>query len=244
MMTKKNRMKVKIMSKSNVKSLNALSVKLGKDSDAVNKVGALKNIYAALSGKESKGITVSDVIDEITTVAEKPTKQEVVWVEGTVSNKVTKVSIPEGVTSIGQNAFNGYTELTSITIPATVTEIKPYAFSACKGLTSITIPDSVTTIGRGTFGSCSGLTKAIISENVTVIEDSLFNRCSNLAEITLPAGITAINEYAFYGCSNLANIYFRGTEEQWNAITKGDSWNNGTGSDVEGGTVITYNYTG
>ena len=44
------------MSKSNVKSLNALSVKLGKDSDAVNKVGALKNIYAALSGKESKGI--------------------------------------------------------------------------------------------------------------------------------------------------------------------------------------------
>lgn len=70
MMMKKNKMKVKIMSKSNVKSLNALSVKLGKDSDAFNKVGALKNIYAALSGKESKGITVSDVIDEITTVAE------------------------------------------------------------------------------------------------------------------------------------------------------------------------------
>ena len=66
MMTMKNKMKVKIMSKSNVKSLNALSAKLGKVSDAYNKVGALKNIYAALSGKESKGITVSDVIDEIT----------------------------------------------------------------------------------------------------------------------------------------------------------------------------------
>lgn len=164
-----------MMSRSNVKSLNALSVKLGKDSDASNKVGALKNIYAALSGKESKGITVSDVIDEITTVAEKPTKQEVVWRNGTVSTEVTKVSIPEGVTSIGNSAFFG-----------------------CRGLTSITIPKNVTSIGIG----------------------------------------------AFDGCVQLANIYFRGTEEEWGAITKGDKWNGHMGSNVEGGTVITYNYTG
>lgn len=235
---------MKMMSRSNVKSLNALSVKLGKDSEAFNKVGALKNIYAALSGKESKGITVSDVIDEITTVAEKPTKQEVVWKDGTVSTEVTKVSIPEGVTKIGQNAFNSYTKLTSITIPATVTEIDWAAFSWCTNLTAITIPNSVTTIARDTFGGCSGLTKVIIPNGVTVIEDDLFNRCSNLAEITLPAGITAIGDYVFYNCSNLANIYFRGTEEQWNAITKADNWNTNMGSDVEGGTVITYDYTG
>ena len=163
------------MSKSNVKSLNALSVKLGKDSDAVNKVGALKNIYAALSGKESKGITVSDVIDEITTVAGKPTTQEVVWKNETVSTEVTKVSIPEGITSIGYGAF-----------------------ANCGNLTSITIPSSVTSIGIS----------------------------------------------AFFRCVQLANIYFRGTEEEWGAITKGDRWNGHMGSDVEGGTVITYNYTG
>ena len=163
------------MSKSNVKSLNALSVKLGKDSDAVNKVGALKNIYAALSGKESKGITVSDVIDEITTVAGKPTTQEVVWKNETVSTEVTKVSIPEGITSIGYGAF-----------------------ANCNDLTSITIPSSVTSIGIS----------------------------------------------AFFRCVQLANIYFRGTEEEWGAITKGDRWNGHMGSDVEGGTVITYNYTG
>lgn len=163
------------MSKSNVKSLNALSVKLGKDSDAVNKVGALKNIYAALSGKESKGITVSDVIDEITIVAGKPTTQEVVWKDKTVSTEVTKVSIPEGITSIGYGAF-----------------------ANCGNLTSITIPSSVTSIGIS----------------------------------------------AFFRCVQLANIYFRGTEEEWGAITKGDRWNGHMGSDVEGGTVITYNYTG
>ena len=174
-MTKKNKMKVKIMSRSNVKSLNALSAKLGKDSDAFNKVGALKNIYAALSGKESKGITVSDVIDEITSVAEKSTTQEVIWVEGTVSNEVTKVSIPEGVTSVGDGAFKDCSSLTGITIPESVTSIKIAAFS---------------------------------------------------------------------GCNNLANIRFKGTEEEWNAIAKGAKWNNKMGSNVTGGTVITYNYTG
>lgn len=163
------------MNKSNVKSLNALSAKLGKVSDSVNKVGALKNIYAALSGKESKGITVSDVIDEITTVAEKPTTQEVVWGKGTVSDNVTKVSIPEGVTSIGSAAFAN---------------------------------------------------------------------CNNLASITIPSSVTSIGISAFFRCVQLANIYFRGTEEEWGAITKGDRWNGHMGSDVEGGTVITYNYTG
>lgn len=198
MMMKKNKMKVKIMSKSNVKSLNALSVKLGKDSDAFNKVGALKNIYAALSGKESKGITVSDVIDEITTVAEKSSApSELVWDKGTISNLGNAITIPHYINIIGQNAFNGYASLIRVTIPESVTKIEPYAFSGCKGLTSITIPNSVTRIGNGTFGSCTGLTKAIISENVTVIEDSLFNGCSSLTEITLPAGITAIGTYVF-----------------------------------------------
>ena len=137
MMMKKNKMKVKIMSKSNVKSLNALSAKLGKVSAAVNKVGALKNIYAALSGKESKGITVSDVIDEITSVAEKPTTQEVIWPADTVSNEVTKVSIPEGVTSIGIFAFSDYTSLTGVTIPKSVASIKMGAFSGCNNLANI-----------------------------------------------------------------------------------------------------------
>lgn len=221
MMTMKNKMKVKIMSKSNVKSLNALSVKLGKDSDAFNKVGALKNIYAALSGKESKGITVSDVIDEITTVAEKPTTQEVVWGKGTVSGEVTKASIPEGVTKIGQDAFYGYAKLKSITIPATVTSIGVNAFQGCLGLTSVTIPESVTEIEHDMFGNCFGLT-----------------------EVILPASITAIGGNAFFRCTALASIYFKGTEEEWNAITKGNNWNSHMGEDVTGGTVITYNYTG
>lgn len=62
----------------NVKSLNALSLKLGKKSEATSKLNALKNIYAALGGTNSTATTVAEAIDEIVSVAEKPTKQEVV----------------------------------------------------------------------------------------------------------------------------------------------------------------------
>ena len=46
-----------------------------------------------------------------------------------------------------------------------------------------------------------------------------------------------------FGCSSFVNIYYKGTEEQWNAIIKDTDWNINMGSNVEGGTVITYNFT-
>ena len=88
----------------------------------------------------------------------------------------------------------------------------------------------------------------IISINIpsgtTSIGNSAFNYLYGLKSITIPASVTSIGNLAFYYCSNLANIYYMGTQEQWNAITKGMSWNNKMGSNVSGGTVIHYNYTG
>jgi hypothetical protein len=66
---------------------------------------------------------------------------------------LTSVTIAEGVTSIGGNAFYNCTGLTGITIPAGVTSIGAYAFSGCTSLTSITIPASVTTVGSTAFSS-------------------------------------------------------------------------------------------
>ncbi len=67
------------------------------------------------------------------------------------------MTIPSGVTSIGDWAFRGCSGLKSVTIPLGVTSIGDNAFSDCSGLTSVTIPSSVTSIGRGAFSGCRGL---------------------------------------------------------------------------------------
>ena len=80
-------------------------------------------------------------------------------------------SIPEGVTSIGEEAFAGYESLTSITIPLSVTSIGSGAFYSCNNLTNITIPLSVTSIGSGAFKGCNNLTEVTI-ESVDIYKAS------------------------------------------------------------------------
>ncbi len=110
---------------------------------------------------------------------------------------LTSVTIPEGVTTIGNSAFYWCGGLTSITIPEGVTTIGNFAFYGCRGLTSITIPEGVTTIKKGTFEYCSGLTSVIIPEGVTEIEASAFRDCSKLTNVIIPKGVTEIGEAAF-----------------------------------------------
>ena len=157
---------------------------------------------------------------------------------------LTSIKIPNGVTSIGSFALFNCTSLTSVTIPSGVTSIADSAFGGCTSLKSITIPDGVTSIGDYAFESCSSLASITIPDGVTSIGDYAFRFCTSLASITIPDSVTNIGSMAFNGCKSLANIYYKGTEEQWNAIAKGSSWNRNMGTNIEGGTVITYNYTG
>ncbi len=77
--------------------------------------------------------------------------------------------IPNSVTSIGNSAFSGYSNLPSITIPNSVTSIGNSAFSGCSSLPSITIPNSVTSIGNSAFSGCSSLSSITIPNSVTTI---------------------------------------------------------------------------
>lgn len=65
--------------------------------------------------------------------------------------------IPNGVTSLAYDAFNGCTGLTSVSIPSSVTSIDGSVFRGCTGLTSIEIPSSVTSIGNYVLFVCTNL---------------------------------------------------------------------------------------
>ncbi len=125
------------------------------------------------------------------------------------------ISIPETisydekeyhVTSIGQDAFFGSSNLTSVTIPNSVTSIGSSAFSICTGLITLTIPNSVENIDFQAFYGCSGLISIVFSEGVTSIGNGALSNCTNLTSITIPGSVISIGEKAFERCNSLETV--------------------------------------
>ena len=119
---------------------------------------------------------------------------------------LTSVTIPNSVTSIGIGAFQGCSDLTSVTIPNSVTSIGSCVFFDCSGLTSVAIPNSVTYIGGRAFWRCSGLTSVAISNSVTYIGDQAFWGCSGLTSVAIPNSVTYIGDNAFCDCNGLTSV--------------------------------------
>ena len=122
------------------------------------------------------------------------------------NSDVKKVVIEDGVTSIGNSAFDSCRNLTSVTIPDSVTSIGKDAFEACNSLSSITLSNNITSIGDAAFYDCSNLKSITIPDSVTSIESAVFYNCTSLTSITIPNSVTSIGSYAFSDCSSLTSI--------------------------------------
>ena len=124
---------------------------------------------------------------------------------------ITSVVLPDSITSIGENAFNGCESLTSVTFGknSQLSSIGPGAFNYCHSLESITIPESVTSIGSDAFYYCCGLRSVTFGENsqLTSIGEGAFNWCESLESITIPASVTSIGEWAFVECYRLVEVW-------------------------------------
>ena len=115
------------------------------------------------------------------------------------------ITIPDGITKIGESAFAKSTNLTSVTIPKGVTKIGEGAFRECTNLVSVTIPSSVTVIDTRAFYMCTNLTNVTIPDGVTNIFSYAFSYCTSLTSITIPSSVTFFGAYVFSNCTGLKN---------------------------------------
>ena len=98
----------------------------------------------------------------------------------TICSGLTSLTLPAGITSIGEYAFSGCSGLTSLTLPAGITSIDKYAFSGCSRLTSLNLPAGITWIGESAFSYCSGLTSIYVyAEKVPRIGRYAFEGCAS-----------------------------------------------------------------
>ena len=134
-----------------------------------------------------------------------------------IPSKVMHDGVEYTVTTIADNAFSG-SVLNTITIPNCVTTIGNNAFKDCNRLTSITIPNSVTSIGYSSFDGCSYLSSVNISDleawckitfndNPLSYAHRLFLNGEEIKDLFIPNTVTSISNYAFSGCTGLTSVH-------------------------------------
>lgn len=143
--------------------------------------------------------------------------------------EIVRVSLPNGLTSVGSLAFYRCKNITAVTIPGSVEKIGQYAFADCRGLqilnlgggvrsigegafsdclsiVSLNLPGSLNSIGMKAFYRCETITTVTVPASVTNIGLSAFGYCKNLVSATINAQISVLPEFMFYGCEKLSSV--------------------------------------
>lgn len=130
------------------------------------------------------------------------------WIEdGVIKDYVgieNAIVIPDGVTAIGDSAFQGKT-ITSVAIPGSVTSIGNYAFAGCSTLGNVTIPATVTSVGTAAFSGCTSLS-SVSWQSGAGIPDNAFSDCLGLSSLEVSTGLPSIGSEAFKNCESLGSI--------------------------------------
>ncbi|MCD8089181.1 MAG: leucine-rich repeat domain-containing protein [Clostridiales bacterium] len=144
---------------------------------------------------------------------------------------LTSISISANLTSLGSYAFLGCNSVSSLTVD----ENNPSYCSvdnilynkdmtgliycpASNPITSLDIPESVTDIWVFALYGCTNLTDVTMHEGLNIIYNWSFQGCTNLRSVTLPSSLETVADGAFDSCPSLLNVYYSGSEDDWNNI--------------------------
>ncbi len=160
-----------------------------------------------LSDRERRVYSVPSVINGYTVVSiEKDAFSKL------DSQKVSKITLPETVTQIGERAFLDCGGI-EITVGGKLTAVGEQAFKNCNLLKEITLAEGLTELSAETFWGCSSLRELRLPTTVRVVGENAMQDCKGLRSILICEGVEAVGNGAFLGCSELTAVYFRGDEK-------------------------------
>lgn len=125
--------------------------------------------------------------------------------------------LPDSVEWVEPLLFKDCTSLQSVVLPDGLEDCWS-AFYGCSSLKEVTLPSESRVLNYFVFSGCTSLEEIIVPDSVTVIQGFAFRDCVGLKSVTLPAGLVRIQSMAFTGCDALTDVWFGGTQEDWNRI--------------------------
>ncbi len=181
--------------------------------------------------------------------------------------KLTNITLPNSLESIGENAFAHCNGLTSIVLPNGVKWLGKRAFFNCVNIERISIPSSIESIGEDAFNYCYKLvyneydngyylgneqnpyvvlieaksldiSNCIINSKTKMIYRLAFSYCNYLTSIIIPDSIESIGDWSFYGSDKLNEVFYMGTSKDWNLIVIEDA-----NSELTSATIYYYSET-
>lgn len=129
-------------------------------------------------------------------------------------------TIPDGVATIGDGAFEGCVHLSDVTIPESVTVIEDGAFEGCAGLSRVVLPGSIAKVSYSSFYGCFGLISVQLPAMASEIGNVAFSGCTSLVSLTIPDCVTSIGKGAF---KDVPRIIYHGpaqSDDNWGALSR------------------------
>ncbi len=168
--------------------------------------------YENYNGFLYDGNTITGYVGEDTEIVIPESINEVTIVEIAANafednTAITKVTIPDTVTTIGNAAFKGCTSLSELSLTKKLSSAGVEVFSGCSALKSITIPGTLKRVSKNMFYECRSLTSVVLEHGVNKVGPYAFYNCVNIETVQVPETITMLETWCFGYCEKLESFY-------------------------------------